>query len=179
MRAAADLHHVGVAEDDLHAFHRHVQQIGHDLREAGLMALAARLRADDDVDASFRTHGDPRLLVGRADRGLDVVREPAAEQLAALGRRAPALLETLPVGDVHRPVHVFLVAPAVVVHADGVAVGHRFGADQVLAPQLDAIDAEPGRRGVDEPLDREGDLRPAGAAISLGRHGVGVDRHRA
>src|SRR4030081_2446420 len=116
------------------------------------MALAARLRPNDDVDTSLRTHGDPRLLVGRADRGLDIVRKPAAEQLAAFGGGAPTLLEALPVGDVHRPVHVLLVAPAVVVHADGVAVRHRFGPDQVLAPQLDAVDAEPRRRGVDEPL---------------------------
>ena len=179
MRAAAHLHHVGVAENDLHGLHRHVQQIGHDLGEAGLVALAARLRADHDIDASLRPHGDPRLLVGRADRGLDIVRKAAPEQLAAFGRRAPALLEPFPVGDVHRPVHVLLVAPAVVVHADGVAVRHRFGTDQVLAPQLDAVDAEPRGGGVDQPLDREGDLRPAGAAIGLGRHGVGVDRHRA
>ena len=53
MRAAADPHHVGVAEDDLHALDRHAQQVGDDLREARLVALAARLRADDDVDASF------------------------------------------------------------------------------------------------------------------------------
>ena len=150
-----------------------------DLGEARLVALAARLRADHDVDAALRPHRDPRLLVGRADRGFDVVGEPEAEQLAALRRLALALLEALPVGDLHRPVHVLLVAAAVVEHADRVAVRHRFGRDQVLAPQLDAVDAEPRGGDVDQPLDREGHLRPAGAAIGLGRHGVGEDRHRA
>src|SRR5262245_36531007 len=88
MRAAADLHHVGVAEDDVHALDRHMKQVGYDLRKTRLVALAARLRADDDVHASLRPHGDARLLVGRADRGFDVVREPAAEKLAAFGSRA-------------------------------------------------------------------------------------------
>src|SRR5262247_833703 len=91
MRAAAD---------------RHMKQVGYDLRKTRLVALAARLRADDDVHASLRPHGDARLLVGRADRGFDVVREPAAEKLAAFGSRAPARSETLPVGDIHHPVHV-------------------------------------------------------------------------
>src|SRR5262249_60082609 len=119
-------------------------------REARLVALAARLRADDDVDASLRPHADPRLLVGRADRGFDVVRKPAAEELASFGGRAAARIETLPIGDIHRPVHVLLVAPAVVGHADGVAVGHRFPTDEILATKLDAVAAELIRRGVDE-----------------------------
>src|SRR5262249_56269663 len=124
------------------------------------MALAARLRADDDVDASLRAHADPRLLVGRADRGFDVVRKPAAEELAPFRGRAAARIETFPIGDVHRPVHVLLVAPAVVRHADGVAVGHRFGTDEILAAKLDAVDAELIRRAVDDPLPTQRPLRP-------------------
>ena len=91
MRAAADLHHVGVAEDDLHLLDRHVEQVGHDLREARLVPLPARLGADHHVDAALRAHVDLRLLLGRADRGLDVVGEPEAEQLAALLGLAAAL----------------------------------------------------------------------------------------
>ena len=59
------------------------------------------------------------------------------------------------------------VAAAVVAHADGVAVRHGVRTDQVLAPQLDAIEAELGRRDIDQPLDHERHLRPAGAAIGL------------
>src|SRR5262249_61551334 len=117
MRSAAHLHHVRVAEDDLHALERDVEKVGHDLRKTRLVALAAWLGADDDVHAALRAHGDPRLLVGGADRGLDVIGKAAAEQLAALCGLAPALLEALPVGDLHRPFHSFPVASAVVSHA--------------------------------------------------------------
>src|SRR5215467_13474465 len=141
MRAAALPHHVGVAEDDAHALHRHAQKIGYDLPEPRLVAFAARLRADADVHASLRAHADARLLVGHADRGFDVVRKPAAEELAPFRGRAATRIETFPVGDIHRPVHVLLVAPAVVGHADGVAVRHRSRIDEVLAAKLDAIDA--------------------------------------
>ena len=53
------------------------------------------------------------------------------------------------------------------------------GRDQVLAPQLDAVDAELFGGGVDQPLDRVGHFGPAGAAVGLGRHGVGEDGHGA
>ena len=53
MRAAADLHHVGVAENDVHALDRNMQQVGDHLRKARLVALAARLRADDHIDVPF------------------------------------------------------------------------------------------------------------------------------
>src|SRR5262249_32724197 len=142
MRAAADLHHVGVAEDDVDALDRHVDEVGDDLGEARLVALAARLGADHHVDAALRTYADACLLVGRADRGLHVVGEAAAEQPAALAGLALALSKAVPVGDRHRPLHVVLVAAAVVIHADRVAVGHRLRPNQVAAPELHAIDAE-------------------------------------
>ena len=179
MRAAAGAHHVGVAHDDADAFDRHVQQVRDHLREAGLVALAGRLGADDDVDAAFRLDGDAGLLLGRADRGLDVVGQPKAEQLAALLGLAPPRRETVPVGNAHGEVHVFLVAAAVVGHADGVAVGHGFGPHQIAAAQADAVDAEFGRGNIDQALDGEGHFRAAGAAIGLRRNGVGEHRHRA
>ena len=117
--------------------------------------------------------------LGAPIEDFDVVGKPAAEKLAPFGSRAPARRETRPVGDIHRPVHVVPVAPAVVGHADGVAVRHRLGIDEILAAKRDAIDAQSLRRDVDEPLDGERHLRPSGAAIGVGRHGVGIDRHRA
>ena len=51
MRAAADADDVGVAEHDGHLVDRHLDEVGHHLGEAGLVALAARLGADDDIDA--------------------------------------------------------------------------------------------------------------------------------
>ena len=69
----------------LHGLDRHGDQVRDHLRKAGLVALAGRLRADDDVDVAVGTQPlMPRLLLGRTDRGLNVVREPEAEKLAAL-----------------------------------------------------------------------------------------------
>src|SRR5262249_59978844 len=96
MRAAADLHDVGIAENDAHVVARHKQEIGNDLREACLVTLTGRLRADDHVDASLRLHLDPRLLARRADRGLDVVCETQSKQFAASPRLAAAPGEAFP-----------------------------------------------------------------------------------
>ena len=176
MRAAAGAHHVGVTHDNAHAFDRHLQQIRHHLREAGLVALPGRLRADDDVDAALGLDGDAGLFLGRADRGLDIIGEAEPQQSAALFRRAPARLEAVPVGDAHGEVHILLVAPAVVGHADGIAVRHRLRPHQVAAAQADAVDVEFCRRDVDQAFDRESHLRAAGAAIGLRRYGVGKHR---
>ncbi len=178
MGATPDLHHIGVAVDDLDGLDRDLEQIGDHLRKARLVPLPARLRADHHIDAPFRQDREPRLLVGGPDRGLDVIGKAAPEQLAALARLPPAPLEALPIGDLHRPVHVLGVAAAVIEHADPVAVRHGGRLDQVAAPQLDAVDAELDRGRIDQPLDRIGHLRTARAAIGLGRHRVGVDRHR-
>ena len=80
MAAAAGAHHVGVAHDNAHGLDRYMEQVRHDLREAGLVALPGRLGADDDVDAAFRLDRDAGLFLGRADRGLDVIGESEAEQ---------------------------------------------------------------------------------------------------
>ena len=48
--------------------------------------------------------------------------------------------------------------------------------DEVLLAQIGRIDAQLARADLDQPLDHEGRLRAAGAAIGVDRHGVGVDR---
>ncbi len=65
MGAAPDLHHVGVAIDDLDALDRNMEQVGDHLGEAGFVPLARRLRADHHIDAPFRQHREAGLLVGR------------------------------------------------------------------------------------------------------------------
>ena len=109
----------------------------------------------------------------------DVIGKPEAKELAALLRGAAARGKALPVGDLHRPIHILFVAAGIVEHADGIAVRHGVRPHQVLAPQLDPIDAELFGGGVDQPLDGIGHFGPAGAAIGVGRHGVGVDGDRA
>ena len=49
-------------------------------------------------------------------------------------------------------------------------------ADEVLAAQFGAIDAEFARRGFDQPFKDQGRLGPPGAAHRVDRHRVGVDR---
>ena len=44
-----------------------------------------------------------------------------------------------------------------------------------LPPQRIRRDADFARRGIDQPLDHIGRLRPPGAAIGIDRHGVGED----
>ena len=173
MRAAAHLHHIGIAQHDVHPVERHVQEVSNNLGKAGLVALAARLRADDDIHASVRPHCDPRLLDRSTDRGFDIIGKPAPEQFSAFRRLAPTPLESVPIGERHGPIHVLFVTAAVVNHSNGVPVRHRFRANQVLAAQLDGIEPEARRGDVDEPLDGERDFRPAGAAIGVRRHRVG------
>ncbi len=49
------------------------------------------------------------------------------------------------------------------------------GRDVVLAPELGRVHVQLPRQQVHRPLDRVGGLGPAGAAVGVGRRGVGVD----
>ena len=178
MGAAAGDDNISVAEDDAHRFERHHQKIGDHLGEARLMALAGGLGADDHVDM-VGADRDAGLLLWRADGGLDIIGEPAPAQQAALGGGAAAGGKAVPIGKAQSGVHVLFVAAAVIGHADGIAVGHGIRAHQIAAAQRDAVEAVLGCGNVDQPFDGKGDLGAAGAAIGLGRHGVGEDGHGA
>ena len=92
MRAAAGLYDVGVAQDNLHGFNWHGDQVSDHLRKAGFVALSSRLGADNHLDAAIRTHVDARLLFGCTDRGFNIVGQTEAQKLAALlGFRADAI----------------------------------------------------------------------------------------
>ncbi len=80
-----------------------------------------------------------------------------------------------PVGERERLRHVGEEIAAVDIDAGGGAIGELRARDEIAPPQLDAIDAEPLGRDVEQPLDDEGRLRPAGAAIGRGRRAVGHD----
>ena len=76
-----------------------------------------------------------------------------------------------------RHVQVLLELAAVVERPDRALIGQRRFRQHVLAPQLDAIDAELARRIVDQPLDEIDRLRPSRAAIRRRRVGVGEHAH--
>src|SRR5262245_66396192 len=101
MRTAADADDVGIACNDINAGCRYEEKITDDLRETGFMPLAARLRTDDDINASVGRHGNLRALVGRAGRGLPVIGKAQAAQLAFCRGLQTTRLETAPVGDEH------------------------------------------------------------------------------
>ncbi len=73
VRAAAFVDDVGVAFEDVHVFERNAEPFRHALRERRFVALAARERADHDVDAAVRMHGDVGALARIAAGRLDVV----------------------------------------------------------------------------------------------------------
>ena len=93
MGPAADTHDVGIAEDDVDLFRFDAEEIGRDLGKAGLVALPAGLRADDEIDAPVRADSELGPLPRRADRRLDVLAEPATEQQTFRLRRCRAILE--------------------------------------------------------------------------------------
>ncbi len=151
------------------------------------MALAVAVRAGQHLDRADRVHPDlgrfPQADAGaeRADRlgrrdaaGLDVVGEADAAQLAPPRRLALALAEALVVDELHRLVERRRVVADVVVHDDRRLVRELL--HEVALAEARGVDAELAGRHLDEPLDDEGRLRPARAAIGVDRRGVGVDR---
>ena len=180
MRPAAHLHDIGVSHDDADLVEADAQPFGGDLGEAGLVALAARLGADHDIDTLLGTeHADPGLLDRRADGGLDVMRDTAPQQPAARFGLLLPCRESARVREAERHVEALLVLAAVVCHADRVAVGHLVRRDEVPAPQLESVDPELFGGDLDQPFYREDAFRPARAAIGVGRRGVGEGRARA
>ena len=61
----------------------------------------------------------------------------------------------------------------------GVVYGIAFGLMKLRRRSASGAIAELARRDIDQPLDHVGGFRPAGAAIGVDRHGVGVDAAQA
>ncbi len=103
---------------------------------------------------------------------------PMPRSSAARFRRGAPRLETVELGHLRGLLHVAFEFAAVVGEGERGLVRHRLGRDQVDPAQLVRTDAEFARGDIDDALDRIGRLRPAGAAIGRGRHGVGQDAAR-
>ena len=177
MGAAAGRNFRGVAADEDDVLRMHAEQIGHHLGEARLVALAGRLRADRKLDLAGAEHGDLDALVRNADRRFQIVRDADAAELAALLRLAPARGKALPVGHLDHALHVAGEVAAVVEQPAGGAIGQLLLRDDVLLADAQPVDAELVGGEIDQPLQHQGRLGPAGAAERRGRHGVG--HHRA
>src|SRR5690606_27370 len=93
---------LGVALMDVNALRRQAELLGDDLGVGGLMALPARLRADQDGHVAIRVEPDIGGLLAHGAADLDIARKPdAADQPVLLGRFG-ALRKFLPLGDLHR-----------------------------------------------------------------------------
>ena len=171
--AADAVHLVGVALDDPDTRPIELEHLGDELNVGGLHALTHGLRTRENRD---RTVGaDPHIggLGEECPGPFEVAREAAATQLPALRRVRFASRVTVPVRALEQLVQDLRVFARVVDLAHRGPVGHRVGRDEVPPPYFDR--PETGRPAglLHQALHEENRLRPAGAAISAGRHRVG------
>ena len=108
--------------------------------------------------------------------GFDIGGDADAAQFA-LGRSCrTARLETAVVGHLQCRVQRRGVVAAVVLQRNRRLIRKGVGRDEVLAPQLDLVDAGILGNGIDQPFHQERGFRPSGATIGVHRHGVGEHR---
>ena len=163
MGAAAGGERRAVAAHEIDRLGLDAEMIRHHLPEARFVALPARLRSHDQIDA-FGRHFDRDALVRHPDRGLDIIGHPDPEQPSTLFRRPAAGRKAVPVGGGEHARKVAGEIAAVVVEPGRRAMRQLVAPDQVAATQFDTIDVEPARRDVDEPLHHRSGFRPPGAA---------------
>ena len=159
-------------------FHRDTERVADDHRERRLVALAVRARADPCGHLAVGLDLDRAVLTVERERraDLEVRRDTDAEHLrvAALAPRRLLGAQRVVAGLLERDVERLRVLAAVV---DRTQPGdrrerERLGRDEVLAPDLDRIDAELVGRDVEGALDEVDRLGPAGAAVRGDRRGV-------
>ncbi|MGY4311387.1 hypothetical protein ACVWW1_000690 [Bradyrhizobium sp. JR3.5] len=103
----------------------------------------------------------------------DIARHADAPHQPVLLGGLGALRKLLPVGNLHRALHMRGEVAGVVDLAGRGRVGQRLRWDEILPPDGVRRHAELSRGGIDQPLDHIGGLRAAGAAIGVDRHRVG------
>jgi hypothetical protein len=92
--AAAGVEIIGIALPKPKALRRQAECIGCDLRERGLVALAAGMRADHQVDPAVVADTHFRHLIGLPARRLQKAGIAQAPQSAPLAGGAPARIES-------------------------------------------------------------------------------------
>ena len=150
------------------------------LGEHGLVSLARARYADEHLDVAALVDLDRRPFAGsHAAAGLEIARDPQADPSAL---RAQVRLPLAPAGvieQIERAPELERVVAAVVAHGDAVpvheprAIGHLLRRDLVSRADLGGIEAEPGRQTIEQTLDDQDRLGPAGAAIRRARRLVG------
>ena len=164
---------VGVALQDVDALRRHTELLGDELRVSRLVALPARLGADQDRNVAVGIEPHLGGLLSHRAADLYIGGETDAAHEALLLRRLGALGKFLPVGDFHRALHMRGEVAGIVDLSGRGLVGHRLRRNEVLAPDRVRRHAELACRRIDQPFDHISRLRPPGAAIGIDRHGIG------
>ena len=121
-----------------------------------------------------RAPSDPHHRRRRDPARLDEGRNPYPAALSARRRFFPPGLEAVPVGGLERQVQRGVVVAHVVLERDGRLVGEL--ADEVLAPELDAVHPEFPGGLFDQPFQQVGGLGASRAAQRVDRHRVGEER---
>ncbi len=163
--------------------HLDAELIGDDLGEHREMPLPLRADAGRDADLAVGLHLHFGALI-RADAGAFDVTGDADADMAALRAQLRLLLgEEVAVADhLQRLVEDRLVIAAVVGERrevlidDLVVVRESIGRDEVAPADFGPVDFEFVRRDVQEPLDDEDAVLPAGAAVRRDDRLVGEDR---
>ena len=153
------------------------QLVGDHLREDGLMSLAVGAGTGEHRDLAGALHAH-RPAFKKADPAarLHKGRDAHADQFATRPRRIAVLDHLVVVGETQRFRERLLVVARIVFHVQARAVRELLRPNEVFAPDVQTVQAEVARRLIDQALDVEHRLRPAGAAIRPGGDGVGQDR---
>ncbi len=130
----------------------------HDLVHGG-MALAIVGGADGNRRAAVFGKSNIGEFLTDAARGLHVVGETEAAQLARFGRSLFARRKSGEIDLAQRVVHAFLELPAVIDRTQRRLMRHDGGRDDITPAQLEPVDAGLFGRDVDQPLQ---DIRRVG-----------------
>ena len=174
MSAAADRHPVGVAGHEAHAFDRHAEPFGHQLREARLVALGPARRADHHLDGALGQNRDlGSFRAARRSRCRRSWRRRCRGACRVFSPRRGGAGNPSQSASVKRARHDGGIVAAVVGPCrTDFCTASRLRGHQIAPAKLDAVEAALARGEVDQPLDDEHHLGPAGAAVGAGRRGV-------
>ena len=131
---------------------RQPQQLGGDLREAGLVALAVRLGADHERHAAVRLEADLGAFARCAARRLEEAGDAEPAQPAALCRGLPPSGKVVHQEALRHLVEIVGKASAIDRDPETATIWEM--ADQVAPAQCDRVERQSARRAVDEPLDQ-------------------------
>src|SRR5437588_879499 len=141
------------------------------------MPLAMRAGAREHRDFAGALHSNRAAFKARAAARFDEGRNTDTDEFAAGSRLVAIANKLLVIGYSQRLVERSFVVAGVVFDADPGSIGKLLRANEVFAPDFQTIDAQLLCRLVNQALDVQHGLRPAGAAVGSGGHSVRKDRY--